>query len=48
MSSKLPAPLDICAAVAPFDRVINRRRSARVQNLADDARGAGPNARDPR
>ena len=34
---KLTSPLDVCAAVAPFDRPFDGRRLAGLQNLADDA-----------
>ena len=36
MSPKLAAPLDICAAITPFDRVFDGRRSAGLQHLTDD------------
>ena len=45
---KLASPLDVCAAVAPFDRVFDGRRLAGLQNLADDSRRAGPDTGDPR
>ena len=37
MSPKLSPPLDVFAALAPVDRVFDRRRLASVQNLADDS-----------
>ena len=48
MPPKLASPLDVCAAVALFDRLFDGRRLAGLQNLADDSCRAGPDAGDPR
>jgi hypothetical protein len=37
VSPKLTSPLNVCAAVAPVDRVFNGRRLTCIQNLADDS-----------
>src|SRR5205085_2709124 len=45
---KLTPPFDVCPPSARCDRILDRRRLAAFQNLADDAYGTWTNARDSR
>jgi len=42
--TQVTPPQDVGATLAPFDGLFDGRRSAGLQNLADDARGARPDA----